>query len=74
MIVSNDKTLKDNFCITVGGKQIKHKNQLEILGYIMEDTLCWNAHERSNVIPQLANRARTIKHIARYQDPTPRKN
>ena len=69
MIVTKKKDLRENFQINLGGKLIKHCDNVKILGNVLSHDLTWNHHIRTELIPALSNRARTLKLIGKYMDP-----
>ena len=64
MIFSQDKDKKKEFSIRIGDKTLTHQKQLTILGNIINEELNWETHVKSKVIPDLTNRARSLKLIA----------
>ena len=69
MVVSKNEKLKTDFEIELGGKVVKHKTSIKILGNIVSDDLSWNQHVKSELIPSLQNRARTLRIIGKFMDP-----
>ena len=69
MLISKDKKFKNNFKITLNDKIIKHKAEMIVLGNTLSDTLSWDTHVRSVVIPALTNRVRTLRNVAKYLKP-----
>ena len=53
MLQTKDKNYKDNFSITLNGKEIKHKPQIKILGNLLSETLTWESHIQTIIIPSL---------------------
>ena len=68
MVITKNKTIKENFSVMVGGKVLHHQKRLQILGNIINDELTWEDHVKINVIPALANRAHTLKMTTQYMD------
>ena len=66
MLVTNKKELKESFEVKLNGKNVKHKNEVIILGNTMSSTLTWDAHIRKVLIPALSNRVRTLRLISKY--------
>ena len=73
MVISNNQKTKANFEFQIGQKTLKHQNSLKILGNIVTEDLSWDRHVQKIVIPELANRARTLKLTASFMDPKFRK-
>ena len=69
MIISTDFNKKKNFKVEIGGKELHHQTSLKVLGNIIADDLSWEKHVRSIVIPELANRARTLKYMSSFMNP-----
>ena len=68
MVISNDKEVKKCFQIPAGGKQLYHQPALKILGNIITEDLLWDRHIRQIVIPDLANRVRTLRSKCQFMD------
>ena len=73
MLITRDEKLKRDFEITIGGKVIKHKRNVTLLGNVMSDSLTWDSHVEKTLIPALNNRVRTLQMIAKYLNPKFRK-
>ena len=69
MIVSKNKEIKQNFNIILNGQEIKHSKQVTILGIKLSEDLLWESHVNTNLLPQIKNRVRCFKIIARYLSP-----
>ena len=69
MLFTKNTNEKTNFKVMLNNKEIKHKNTVTILGNTLSDNLGWDNHLRSVLIPQLNNRARTLKQIQKYLCP-----
>ena len=69
MVISKDKRIKENFSVVFGGKQLVHQKHLIVLGNTITEDLNWDRHVDTNVIPQLANRARSLKLISNLMEP-----
>ena len=68
MIVTKNKNLRENFEIELGGKKVKHTKNIRILGNYLSDDLTWDHHVRSQLLPALQNRARTLRIVGKYMD------
>ena len=68
MIISHDREIKKNFEVKIGGKVLKHQTSLLVLGNLISDDLTWDRHVRTLVIPQLLNRARSLRQATIYMD------
>ena len=44
MLVTKDKTIKDEFQVTLKGKLIKHSKEINLLGITVEENLMWDNH------------------------------
>ena len=66
LLVTEDEELKKTFEIEFCGKKVRHKPKVTVLGNILNDKLTWKDQVRINVIPGLHNRARMIRHTAKY--------
>ena len=69
MIVTKNKEIKENFKITLKGQEIKHSTEVTILGIKISDDLMWERHVNTNLLPQIKNRVRCFKIIAKYLSP-----
>ena len=69
MVISNNPDTKKNFEVLIGDKVLKHQTSLKVLGNIINEDLTWDCHVESIVIPELANRARTLKYTATFMNP-----
>ena len=74
MIVTKNKTLRKNFEITLKGKKVVHSNSVKILGSVLDQNLSWDKYVESELIPQLANRVKTLSLVGKYMDPKFRKD
>ena len=68
MVISWNKEEKDNFSVTISGKELKHQIKLVVLGNVISEDLKWNCHVDTVVILALANRARTLKLATQCMD------
>ena len=73
LLLTKDTNLKKQFQIQLGGKNIKHQNNVTILGNTMTDQLTWDTQINKNLIPSLQNRLRTLRKINKYLDPQVKK-
>ena len=55
LIVSKNRSIKDNFTVTMDGKEIKHSPEVNILGVTIDEKLSWEHHVSNNLIPNLKN-------------------
>ena len=60
---------KQDFKITLNGKQVLHSPQIKILGNLVTDNLTWDSHVERFVLPGLRNRVRTLGLTTKYMDP-----
>ena len=44
MLQNKDQQYKDNFSITLNGKEIKHKPRIKILDNLLSESLTWESH------------------------------
>ena len=68
MLQTKDKNLKETFCVNLGGKEIYHSKEVNILGNTLSDELTWDRHVTKNVIPSLRNRVRTLRGVNKFLD------
>ena len=68
MLLTHNKQLKEQFSVHLNGRDVKHKNEIMLLGNLMSDNLTWAAHVTKILIPSLRNRVRTLKCITKYMD------
>ena len=68
MIVTKDRKLRENFNIVLENKTVRHQRKVRILGNVIDEDLSWDKQMTSILIPQLANRVRTLKLTAKYLD------
>ena len=73
MLISKDKNLKQNFKINLSGKEVKHRNNVKILGNMLDENLSWEGQLKKILIPSLSNRIRTLKAINKFLNPKFRK-
>ena len=71
MLITRDDKIKykKTFKVTLKGKTIHHKNEINIHGNTMSHNLTWDDHLTSNSIPSLVNRVRTYRQISKYMTP-----
>ena len=69
LIVSKNKTEYKNFSIKLDNKEVKNKTKVKILGNTMDQDLTWEDQLNKNLIPNLINRIRTLKLMAKYMNP-----
>ena len=68
MIISNDKKIKEDFVVSIGGKELHHQKKLMVLGNIITKDLTWKNHVDTIVVPALANRVRLLRQIFPFMD------
>ena len=66
MVVSKHQNTKYDFNVTLAEKNIKHKNNVVILGNTFSHDLSWDNHISKVLIPSVKNRVRTLRILARY--------
>ena len=68
LLQTKNEEFKRNFSINLGGKEIKNKTDVNILGNTLTDKLTWDLHLTRNLIPALKNRVRTLRGVSKYLD------
>ena len=68
LLQTKNVEFKRKFSINLGGKEIKSKTNVNILGNTMSDDLTWSLHLTKNLIPALKNRVRTLRGVSKYLD------
>ena len=61
LVVSRDKSTRDNFAVTLGGKCVTHSKAVKLLGNIISEDLTWEGQVKNYLIPNLKNWIRTLK-------------
>ena len=57
---------RNNFKVQINNKELTHQPQMRILGNIFTDQLDWDHHIRTELIPPLSNRVRSLKLSTSY--------
>ena len=60
MIISKHNQTKENFSVTMEGKEIHHSRSVKILGTTLDENLLWDKHVTRDIIPSLKNCLRTL--------------
>ena len=68
MLISKNTEINKNFQLELGGKTVKHSQEIKVLGITIHDTLMWDKHVISNLVPQLNNRVITFSKLSKYLD------
>ena len=55
MVITKQKNIKENFQISIHGKELHHKPSLNILCNIFTSDLTWKEHIKRIVLPSLVN-------------------
>ena len=66
VIVSKDEQVKKDFTIKLNGEVIKHSTEVKVLGIKISDSLMWDRHVEKVLIPQIRNRIRIFRQVAKY--------
>ena len=66
MIVTKNKSTREDFEIQIDDKKIKHSKQMKVLGTVICEDLNFDLHLTSELIPNLKNRIRTLKMTSKY--------
>ena len=74
ILFTKDKKYKEEFKITLNGKEVKHQSEVVILGNILSESLTWETHIRKRLIPALRNRVRTLRMVKKIHGPNIQKN
>ena len=66
MIVTKNRATRDEFEIEIDDKVIKHSSRMKVLGTVIGDDLTFVKHLKSELIPNLKNRLRTLRMTTKY--------
>ena len=53
----------------LGGKTVKHSQEIKVLGISIHESLMWDKHVNSNLVPQLNNRVITFSKSIKIPGP-----
>ena len=68
MLQTTDNKTKEELSVILNGKTIRHKSRIMVLGNLLSDTLTWDSHVSTVLIPALKNRIRTLSLVTKYLD------
>ena len=66
MLVTPNKQLQTDFEIQLEGKTLKHKHKVKLLGNTLTQDLEWETQVKTEIIPNLRNRIRTLRIMTKY--------
>ena len=66
LVVSKNKITRETFRVFLDNKEIKHSDEVVILGNKISSDLSWDRHVESVLIPSLNNKLRSLRLVANY--------